>query len=207
MDKMRKMFGRTTPEEEVKKWTRQLRSEQRKIDMQITRIRREEQKVKMSMKQAAKQNDTVAVKMLAKELVRSRKAVNRMYTAKTQMNSVAMQLQNQLAQAKVAGGLQKSGEIMKEMNALVKVKEVQQTMMEMSKEMAKGGIMEEMMNDTLDAALDDDISDTELEDEVNKVVEEVTQNQMAGAHVGAGKLPQKQQQQGGPRRRTTKMKI
>ena len=34
--------------------------------------------------------------MLAKEVVRSRKAVNRMHTSKAQMNSVVMQMENQL---------------------------------------------------------------------------------------------------------------
>ncbi|EPY30658.1 charged multivesicular body protein 3 [Strigomonas culicis] len=192
---MKKLFHHTTPEEDVRKWTRQLRSEQRKMDMQITKIQREEQKVKVSMKQAAKKNDTFAVKMLAKELLRSRKAVNRMHTAKAQMNSVGMQLQNQLATIKLSGGLAKSGVIMKDMNDLLKVKEVQETMREMSKEMTKTGIIEEMMNDTLDNALDEDISDGELEDEVSKVVAEVTQNTMQGAHVGTSRIPQQQQLQ------------
>lgn len=189
------LFHKPTPEEEVKQWTRNLRSEQRKIETQITKIRREEAKTKMMMKQAAKQGDQVAVRMLAKEMIRTRKAVNRMYASKAQMNSVTMQLQNQVSQMKMTGSLKKSGEIMKEMNDLVKVKEVQQTMMAMSREMAKAGLIEETMNETIDSALDDEISDTELEDEVNKVVMETVQGQMSGARVGASKLPQKQQQQ------------
>lgn len=178
----------------MRKWTRNLRSEQRKIDLQVNKIRREEGKVKLEMKKAAKNDDTVAARMLAKELIRSRKAVNRMYTAKAQMNSIAMQLQNQVSQMKLAGQMAKSGDIMKEMNQLVNVKEVQQSMMSMSKEMQKAGLIEEIMNDTLDNALDEDISDTELENEVNKVVIEVTQNKMEGARVGGSRLPQKQQQ-------------
>ncbi|KPA81345.1 Snf7-like protein [Leptomonas pyrrhocoris] len=188
------LFHKPTPEEEVRQWTRNLRSEQRKIEMQVTKIRREEAKTKMAMKQAAKQGDQVAVRMLAKETIRSRKAVNRMYASKAQMNSVAMQLQNQVSQMKMTGSLKKSGEIMKEMNNLVKVKEIQQSMMSMSREMAKAGLIEETMNESIDNALDEDISDTELEDEVNKVVMETVQGQMSGARVGTSKLPQKQQQ-------------
>ncbi|KAG5465658.1 hypothetical protein CUR178_00369 [Leishmania enriettii] len=189
------IFRKETPEEEVRKWTRTLRSEQRKIELQVTKIRREEAKVKTSMKQAAKQNDRVAMRMLAKEMIRSRKAVNRMYASKAQMNSVAMQLQNQLSQMKMSSSLKKSGEIMKEMNSLVKVREIQQSMMAMSKEMAKAGLIEDIMNDTIDEALDDDISDTELENEVNKVVMDVVQGQMDGARVGASRIPAVQQQQ------------
>lgn len=188
------LFHKTTPEEEVKQWTRTLRSKSRQVEMEVAKIRREEAKTKMAMKQAAKQGDQVAVRMLAKEMIRSRKAVNRMYASKAQMNSVAMQLQNQLSQMKMTGSLKKSGEIMKDMNSLVKVKEVRHTMMAMSREMAKAGLIEETMNDTIDSALDEDVSDTELEDEVNKVVMETVQGQMSGAHVGTSKLPQKQQQ-------------
>ncbi|CAJ1038113.1 Snf7, putative [Leishmania shawi] len=195
MQALGSIFHKTTPEEEVRKWTRNLRSEQRNIELQINKIQREETKVKMSMKQAAKQNDEVAVRMLAKEMIRSRKAVNRLYASKAQMNSVSMQLQNQSSQMKMSGSLKKSGEIMKEMNNLVKVKGIQQSMMAMGKEMAKAGLIEEIMNDTIDEALDDNISDTELEDEVNKVVMDVVQGQMDGARVGASRIPTAQQQQ------------
>ena len=53
-------------------------------------IQREEDKVKKSIKEAAKRGDTSTCKMLAKEVVRSRKAVNRLHTSKAQMNSVMM---------------------------------------------------------------------------------------------------------------------
>lgn len=198
MSAFKKLFTKETPDEEVKRWTRQLRSEQRKIDTQVTKIRREEQKVKLSMKQAAKQDDQHATRMLAKELIRSRKAVNRMYTCKTQMSSVSMQLQNQLSQTKLAGTMSKSAEIMKDMNAIMNVREMQQGMMAMSKEMQKAGLIDEVMNDTLDDALDEDISDSELEDEVRKVVAEVTMGKMEGASVRQNAMPQRvpsQQQQ------------
>ena len=52
--------------------------------------------MKQSVKQAVKRGDTSTAKMLAKEIVRSRKATARLYTSKAQMNSVVMQMQNQL---------------------------------------------------------------------------------------------------------------
>lgn len=73
-----------------------MRSEQRKLDRQIRTIQREEDKVKKSIKDAAKRGDTQTCKMMAKEVVRSRKAVNRMHTSKAHMNSVVMQMENQL---------------------------------------------------------------------------------------------------------------
>lgn len=59
------------------------------------------------------------------------------------------------AQMKLAGSIKSSTEVMKAMSGLMKLPEMQKTMTEMSKEMMKMGIMEEMMEDTLDSVLDD----------------------------------------------------
>ncbi|KEG10110.1 putative SNF7-like protein [Trypanosoma grayi] len=189
-----KFFKRETPEEQAKIWRRQLNSEMRKIDLQVRKIQREEMKVKQAAKQAARQNDTVAVRMLSKEIIRSRHAVRRMYTARTQMNSVAMHLQQQVSQIKLAGSMKKSSSIMAQMNELMRIHEVQGSMQAMGKEMMKAGLIEEMMNDTIDNALDEGISETELDDEVSKVVEEVMQGQMQGTRVNTTRLPQVQQE-------------
>jgi charged multivesicular body protein 3 len=58
---------------------------------------------------------------LAKELVQSKKAKKRMTISKAQINSVILQLTQQLGQIKVVGAFQKSGEILKIMNSLSKV--------------------------------------------------------------------------------------
>ena len=52
--------------------------------------------MKLSIKQAAKRGDMSTAKLLAKEIVRSRKAVARLHTSKAQMKSVVMQMQNQM---------------------------------------------------------------------------------------------------------------
>lgn len=192
---MEALFGgpKKTPEESAKEWRRELSSEQRKIDSQVRKIQREEQKAVTSAKQAGKLGDQVAVRMLAKEILNARHAVKRLITAKTQMNSVGMQLQQQASMLKLAGAMQKSTQIMTQMNQLTKIPELQAVMMNMSREMMKAGLIEEMVDETMESALDGDISDSELDVEVGKVVEEVMQVKMEGARVGASRLPQKQQ--------------
>lgn len=59
-------------------------------------IQTEEAKVKRSIRDAAKKGHTDVLKILAKEIVQSRKAVSKLYASKAQMNSVVMQMQNQL---------------------------------------------------------------------------------------------------------------
>ena len=61
-------------------------------------IQTEEMKVKKSIKEAAKKGQTDVAKILAKELVQSRKAVGKLYASKAHMNSVMMSMQQQLCE-------------------------------------------------------------------------------------------------------------
>lgn len=61
---------------------------------------------------------------------------------------------------RVAGSLAKSTEVMQAMQRLVRVPEVAQTMQDMSKEMMKAGIIEEMLDETFEDMEDQE----ELED-------------------------------------------
>jgi charged multivesicular body protein 3 len=184
------LFGapKKTPDEMAKEWRSKLQQEGRGIDRQMRNIQREELKVKTAARQAAKKGDTGAVRLLAKELIHSRKAVQRLHTAKTQMSSVGMQLQLQQSQLKMAGTLQRSTQIMAMMNNLCRVTEVGAVMRSLSQEMSKAGIMEEMMGEALDDAFDD-VDESELDTEVNKVVDEIMQSTLAGAKVGTSELP------------------
>lgn len=78
---------------------------------------------------------------------------------------------NKQATLKISGTLQKSTEILKLSNSLIKLPELNRTMVAMSAEMSKAGIMSEMMDDTLDTALDED--EDQLEDEASEEIEKV----------------------------------
>lgn len=64
--------------------------------LSISEIQREEEKVKRSLKDAAKKGDKATCLILAKEVARSRKAVQKIYTAKAQIKSVGLNMTNQL---------------------------------------------------------------------------------------------------------------
>lgn len=183
---LQRIFGKPLPpDEQVKRWRQKIRQEERNLERQIRQIDMEELKVKRTLKEAAKKGDHKSCRMLAKEIVRARKSKDRMYTSKAQLNSVGMQLQQQLAQLKVMGGLKKSTEIMRLVNRLVRLPQIHMTMEEMAKEMMKAGIIEEMMEDAM-AANEDDLEE-EAEEEVSKVLMEVTAGVMlAGGRVGTG---------------------
>ena len=176
------LFGKTPePKEQVSEWCKKLRKESNQIDRQINGIRREEAKVTKSLKDAAKKGDKDVCKILAKEVVHSRKTVNKLYCAKANINSIQMQMKGQLATIKVAGSMQKSAEVMKTMQQLVKLPEIQKTMMEMSREMMKAGIIEEMMEDTMESITDADDMEEEANEEIDKVLYELTAGKLGEA--------------------------
>ena len=130
-----------------------------------------------SIKDCAKRNDLRSMRLLAKEVVASRKTVARLYQNKAQMNSVSMMLSEQLATVKSVGHLTKSTEVLSAMNSLVKNEQVRDTMREMSKEMMKSGLIEEMVSDAFDEAEGLDVEE-ETDAEVNKILAELAGEQM-----------------------------
>lgn len=78
----------------AKEWKRKLQKESRDIDKQIANIKREETRALTECKRLAKSNHLPAARILAKQIAETRKATERMYLAKAQLNSVAMQLQS-----------------------------------------------------------------------------------------------------------------
>jgi len=57
---------------------------------------REEQKVKLEIKQAAKRGDQKTARILAKQIVQSRRAKERMYKSKAELHSISLALTHQL---------------------------------------------------------------------------------------------------------------
>ncbi|XP_049596045.1 charged multivesicular body protein 3 [Syngnathus scovelli] len=181
------LFGKTQekpPKEMINEWTQKIRKESRSLDRQIRDIQREEEKVKRSIKDAAKKGQRDVCVILAKEMIQSKRAVSKLYSSKAQLNSVTLSMKNQLSLLRVAGSMQKSTEVMKAMQSLVKIPEIQATMRDLSKEMMKAGIIEEMLEDTFESMEDGEEMEEAAEEEVDNILFEIT----AGA---LGKAPSK----------------
>lgn len=180
------------PKELVRKWQATLRKETRNMDLQVRNIQREEKIAQKQIKEAAKRGDTASARLIAREVVRSHKTVTQLYTNKAHMIAMGTQLQEQMAMVRVAGTLSKSSEVMKLVNDMMKGSQLNATMIEMSREMMKAGIIEEMMNEAIDSAVDDDNADEETDAEVDKVLQEIAGETMA--EMAAAPTAKKQQE-------------
>lgn len=85
-----------TPEERVKAWQSSIKKEIRMLDRESRSIDTAVNKTRIQLKQLANKGDVKNAKVLAREVVRSKKQKERLATSKARLNSVNMQLGHQL---------------------------------------------------------------------------------------------------------------
>ncbi|KAL2214241.1 Snf7-domain-containing protein [Sarocladium strictum] len=181
MEAVKAFFAPPDPQAQVRKCNALLRQNMRKLDRDIVSVKQVEAKTKQLIQQADKraQRDpsrrpqaNKEVRDFARELVRARKASARLVTSKAQLASVQMQVNEAFAVRKIEGSIRASVGIMKEVNSLIRLPELHATMREVSMELMKAGIIEEMVDDVLPEDGEMDL-EGEAEGEVDKVLGEI----------------------------------
>lgn len=167
---IKQLFGLApSAEERTKACRARIRKMKREIDQQIRDVERATKVTEREIKSCAKRNDAASARALAREIVQARATVSKLYTSKAQASSVESALAHRVATQTSARSIERSAEVMKHMNALVKTAAVREEAMELSREMMKAGVMAELLDDALDVALDDDVD----EEETNRAIEDV----------------------------------
>ncbi|KAL6834530.1 Snf7 domain-containing protein [Trichoderma camerunense] len=168
--------------QQMRKCNALLRANVRKLDRDIAQVKQVEIKTKNLIVQADKraQRDPTRAKQaqkevrdFARELVRARKTSARLVTSKAQLNSVQMQVNEAFAVRKIEGSIRASVGIMKDVNTLIRLPELSGTMRELSVELMKAGIIEEMIDESLPEDMDMLGEDEEAEGEIEKILGEV----------------------------------
>jgi charged multivesicular body protein 3 len=159
-----------------------IRQNQRALDRDIMRLKNLDTKTRQFIVQASKRaqrNPSQAkqaaaeTRTFARELIRVRKQHARLTTSKAQLESVRMQVEEAFAVRNIEGSLKASTGIMRDVNSLVKLPELTGTMRELSQELMKAGVIEEMVGDMIPDGELEEGEDEEAETEVDKVLGEV----------------------------------
>lgn len=172
---------------QMRKCNSLIRSNTRKLDRDIAQLKLLDSKTKQYIIQASKRgqkNPSQAkqaaseTRTFAREMIRIRKQSSRLATSKAQLQSVQMQVNEAFSVRRIEGSLKASTGIMKDVNSLVRLPELTGTMRELSQELVKAGIIEEMVGDSLpdDQLLEGE--DDEAEAEVDKVLGEILQGKL-----------------------------
>lgn len=163
---------------------REIRGETRQLDRDIKKIHQEEEQLKKQIEAHAKAGNTAGVQTLAKQVVQSRKAAERLEKVKGNLNTTSTHLTVAASSASVAASMKTSANVLKEVGGVLNAPELQTSMESMRREMAKAQAAEDIIDEGF-AAFDDE---DEVDAEMNRVLEELevdTQLMMAEP----GKIP------------------
>lgn len=168
------LFHRETPQEKMRKYKRGLDKTCRDLDRERNKLVVQERKIMAEMKKMAKQDQVDAVRIMAKDLVRTRKYNRKMYHMRTQIQGVSLRIQTMQSTSEMAQAMKGVTKAMKSMNKQMNIPEMQRIMREFEKQNEMMGMKDEMMSDAIDDALDDDgMEEEETELEIQKVLDEV----------------------------------
>jgi charged multivesicular body protein 2A len=151
---MGNVFGKEKPLKEVlRENKRMINRAVRELDREKKQLEREEQRLTMEIKAAAKQQQMASVKIMAKDLVRTRQYVTKFIEMRSHLQGCALKLQTVKSHHAMAESMKSTAKAMYKMNKAVNVPAITKMMADFEKENAKTEIMQEIMGDTLDDAL------------------------------------------------------
>ncbi len=146
----------------------------------------------MQIRKLAKSRDNIkAINILAKGLVRSQKGKNKLYEARARVSSVCTQLRLNYAQVEVVQTMEKSGTILKAMGQLMSLPKLRNACKELSRQMMKAGIIDEVMEDAFESLEDEDTEEL-AQQEADKILFEITEGQLGKVGKVKNKLEAKE---------------
>ncbi|CAN7993865.1 unnamed protein product [Ixodes pacificus] len=167
------LFGKKkTPEEMLRQNQRALNKAMRDLDRERAKMEQQEKKIIMDIKKMAKDNQMDAVKIMARDLVRTRRQVKKFILMRANIQAVSLKIQTLRSQNAMAQAMKGVTRAMQNMNRQLNLPQIQKIMQEFEKQSEIMDMKEEMMNDAIDDAMGDD-EDEEERQVVDAIVSEV----------------------------------
>jgi len=136
-------------------------------------MEQQEKKVIADIKKMAKQGQMDAVKIMAKDLVRTRRYVKKFILMKANIQAVSLKIQTLKSNDAMAQAMKGVTKAMATMNKQLKLPQIQKIMMEFEKQSEIMEMKEEMMNDAIDDAMGDEDDEEESDQIVSQVLDEL----------------------------------
>merc|ERR1711970_414467 len=185
------LFGRKmTPDEMLRQNQRALNKAIRELDREKTKMEQQEKKIIADIKKMAKQGQMDAVKIMARDLVRTRRYVKKFMLMRANIQAVSLKIQTLKSQSAMANAMKGVTKAMGSMNKQMKLPEIQKIMMEFEKQSEIMDMKGEMMEDAIDDVMGDE-DDEESDAIVNQVLDELglqLNDKLGDAPVGTGTL-------------------
>lgn len=168
------LFGRKkTPEEMLRQNQRALNKAMRDLDRERSKMEQQEKKVIADIKNMAKKGQMDAVKIMAKDLVRTRRYVKKFILMRANIQAVSLKIQTLKSNNAMAQAMKGVTKAMMTMNRQLKLPQIQKIMMEFEKQSEIMDMKEEMMSDAIDDAMGDEDDEEESDAVVSQVLDEL----------------------------------
>lgn len=168
------LFGRRkTPEEMLRQNQRALNKVMRELDRERAQLERQEKKLVVDIKKMAKSGQMDAVKIMAKDLVRTRGFVKKFILMRANIQGIALKIQTLKSQAAMATAMKGVTKALKRMNTKLNLPQLQKIMMEFERESEIMDLKEETISDTIDDVLGEGDEEEETEVIVSQVLDEL----------------------------------
>ncbi|KAI5855259.1 Snf7-domain-containing protein [Tricharina praecox] len=193
-------FGRRqTPAERLRKHQRSLEKAQRELDRERIKLEQQEKKLIADIKKSAKNGQMGACKIQAKDLVRTRRYIQKFASMKTQLQAISLRIQTVRSNEQMMQSMKGATGLLSSMNRSMNLPALQRIAMEFERENDIMDQRQEMMDDAIDdiTGLDEEEETDEI---VNQVLDEIgvdlnmqlgeTPNGIQSGRVAEGKVPQ-----------------
>ncbi|KKY33846.1 putative class e vacuolar-protein sorting and endocytosis factor [Diaporthe ampelina] len=162
-------FGkRMTPAERLRKNQRSLDKAIRELDQVRVKLEKQEKTLVTQIRQSAQKNQMGAAKIQAKDLVRTRRYIEKFYGMRSQLQKISLRLQTYRTNEQMMQAMKGATMALGSMNKSMNLPQLQRIAMEFERENDIMDQRQEMMDDAIDDAMD-----TGVEEEGDEVVEQV----------------------------------
>ncbi|XP_055691438.1 charged multivesicular body protein 2a [Lutzomyia longipalpis] len=186
------LFGKKmTPEEMLRKNQRALNKAMRDLDREKMKMEQQEKKVIADIKKLAKEGQMDAVKIMAKDLVRTRRYVKKFMLMKANIQAVSLKIQTLKSQNTMAQAMKGVTRAMQNMNKQLNLPQIQKILYDFERQSEMMDMKEEMINDAIDDAMEDEGDEEESDAVVSQVLDELglqLNDQLSGLPQASGSL-------------------
>merc|ERR1719420_1404075 len=176
--------SKMTLEEQLRENKRAIDRAIRELDRERNQLQSQEKKLINDIKSAAKKSQMGSVKIMAKDLVRTRKYQQKFLQSKSQLQGIQLRLQTLKSQEALQRSMKEVTMAMKGINARMDPQAMTQIMQEFSAASDQMNLQQDLMEQVIDDTMDEADDAEEEERIVGQVLEEIGVD-MTGAMEGA----------------------
>ena len=157
--------SKPTLEEQLRANKRMMNKSIRELDRERANLGVQEKKIISDIKLAAKNNQLSSVKIMAKDLVRTRRYMSKFYEMKSHLQGVQLRMQTIKSTEAMARSMAGATRAMTALSKQLDLPSITAILQEFQTETEKLGITQEVMGDTIDDVMGE-LGDTEQEEMV-----------------------------------------